>query len=292
MVSMINSFTEKEIEGVGLGLRHRHFREFIENNPDVPWLEVHTENFFHAGSTASKYLEKIRQDYPISAHSVGLSLGSSSVDCPVREEHLQRVKETIERLQPRLVSDHLSWSASDKVHYLPDLLPVPYTEEALGIMVENISHVQDTLKRQILVENPSSYLDYKDSPIPEWEFLVELSNRSGCALLLDVNNIFVSAHNHNFDASNYIKQIPLEPVKEIHLAGYSIRKIEGEEVYIDEHGAPVFDPVWNLYIEAIERFGAIPTLIEWDTNVPEFEVLMAEKLKADSCLQNKKINKV
>jgi len=270
-----------KIEGVGLGLRHRHFQEFIDDKPDVPWLEVHTENFFNADYSASQYLEKIRENYPLSAHSVGLSLGSSSVACPVREEHLQKIKQTVDRLQPMLVSDHLSWSASDSVHYLPDLLPVPYTEEALDVMVQNIDHVQTVLKRQILVENPSSYLAYIDSPIPEWEFLAALSEKAGCGILLDVNNIYVSAHNHGFDAAYYLQQIPVTPVQEIHLAGYSVREIEGEDVYIDTHGHRVYDPVWELYMKAIDRFGAVPTLIEWDVDVPELTVLMEEKAKAE-----------
>ncbi len=287
----MNGFTQNKISGVGLGLRHQHFQDFIEDKPDVPWLEIHTENFFNPGSTASKHLEKIRQDYPLSAHSVGLSLGSSSVACPVREEHLQKIKTTIERLEPQLISDHLSWSASDKVHYLPDLLPVPYTEEALEIMVQNINHVQETLNRQILVENPSSYLGYKDSPIPEWEFLIALADKTGCGLLLDVNNIYVSAHNHPFDAEFYLQQIPVAPVQEIHLAGFEVRKVEGQDVYIDTHGKPVYDPVWNLYIKTIDKFGDVPTLIEWDTNVPEFAILMEEKAKAETILAKAKTEK-
>jgi len=274
----------QKIEGVGLGLRHCHFQEFIDDKPKVPWLEVHTENFFSVGCAASKYLDKIRQDYPLSAHSVGLSLGSASVDCSVREQHLQQVKQTIDRLEPVLVSDHLSWSASDSVNYLPDLLPVPYTEEALDVMVQNIDHVQAVLKRQILIENPSSYLSYKDSPISEWAFLNALVERTGCGLLLDVNNIYVSAHNHGFDAEHYLQQIAVEPVQEIHLAGYAVRQVEGQDVLIDTHGHRVYGPVWDLYIKAVERFGAVPTLIEWDVDVPDLAVLMDEKAKADTIM--------
>ncbi len=288
----MNIFTDDKISGVGLGLRNQHFQEFIEDKPDVPWLEIHTENFFSSGSTASKYVEQIRRDYPFSAHCVGLSLGSVAVDCEVRENHLQKVKATVERLQPALVSDHLSWSASDKVHYLPDLLPVPYTDEALGVMVENIDHVQEVLGRQILVENPSSYLAYKDSPIPEWEFLNALVKKSGCGILLDINNIYVSAHNHGFDAEFYLSQIPIEPVQEIHLAGYDVRNVEGQDVYIDTHGKRVYDPVWDLYIRAIDRFGGVPTLIEWDNDVPKLEVLMEEKAKADVIMNRAKKERV
>jgi len=274
----------QKIKGVGLGLRHQHFQEFIENKPDVPWLEVHTENFISQGSTSSKYLAKIRQDYPVSAHCVGMSLGSAVIGCPVREQHLQKIKKTVEWLQPSLVSDHLSWSASDGVHYLPDLLPLPYTEEAFKVVTENINRVQDVLQRQILVENPSSYLSFVDSSILEWDFLAELSKTTGCGLLLDVNNIYVSAHNHDFDALTYLERLPKEAVKEMHLAGYTVDHIEGKEVFIDSHGHRVYDGVWKLYEQALKRFGAVPTLIEWDTDVPELSVLLEEKNKAEAII--------
>lgn len=274
----------KKIKGVGLGLRHRHFQEFIEKKPDVSWLEVHTENFFSQHSTSSKYLAKIRQDYPMSAHCVGMSLGSAAVACHVREQHLQKIKKTIDWLQPSMISDHLSWSASDGVHYLPDLLPIPYTEEAFEVVTKNINHAQDVLERQILIENPSSYLSFNDSTILEWDFLSALSKATGCGLLLDVNNIFVSAFNHGFDALTYLESLPVEAVKEIHLAGYSIDIVEGKEVYIDTHGQKVYDGVWLLYEKTIQRFGEVPTLIEWDTDVPELSVLLAEKKKAEAII--------
>jgi uncharacterized protein (UPF0276 family) len=274
----------QKIKGVGLGLRHQHFQDFIESKPDVPWLEVHTENFLNQDSTSSKYLASIRQNYEISAHCVGMSLGSAGVACPVREQHLQKIRKTLDWLQPALVSDHLSWSASDGVHYLPDLLPIPYTEEAFDVVTQNINRAQDVLQRQILVENPSSYLGLVDSTKLEWEFLASLSQATGCGFLLDVNNIFVSAHNHNFDALVYLASLPVDAVKEIHLAGYSIDTIEGKEVYIDTHGQRVYDGVWQLYEKAIERFGAVPTLIEWDTDVPELSVLLDEKSKAEAIM--------
>jgi len=280
----------RKINGVGIGLRHRHFKEFIDQTPDVPWLEVHTENFFSQHSTSSKYLAKIRQNYPISAHCVGLSLGSAAVSCPVREQHLQQVKKTIEWLQPSMVSDHLSWSASDGVHYLPDLLPIPYTEEAFEVVAKNINHVQDVLQRQILIENPSSYLSFNDSTITEWNFLAVLSKVTGCGLLLDVNNIYVSAYNHGFDALAYLKSLPTDAVKEIHLAGYSVDNIEGKEVYIDTHGQKVHEGVWQLYEKAIQRFGDVPTLIEWDTDIPDLSILLAEKKKAETII-DKVLNK-
>ena len=272
------------IKGVGIGLRYQHFQEFIEHKPDVPWLEVHTENFLNKHSTSSKYLATIRQNYQISAHCVGMSLGSADVTCPVREQHLQKINKTLDWLQPSLVSDHLSWSACDGVHYLPDLLPIPYTEEAFDVVTQNINRSQDILQRQILVENPSSYLGFVDSTITEWDFLADVSQVTGCGLLLDVNNIFVSAHNHNFDAIAYLNSLPADAVKEIHLAGYSIDTIEGKEVYIDTHGQRVYDGVWQLYEKAIERFGAVPTLIEWDTDVPELSVLLEEKSKAEAIM--------
>jgi len=274
----------QNIKGVGIGLRHQHFQEFIENKPDVPWLEIHTENFLNQDSTSSKYLASIRQNYQISAHCVGMSLGSADVVCPVRERHLQKIKKTLDWLEPALVSDHLSWSASDGVHYIPDLLPIPYTEEAFDVVTQNINRAQDVLQRQILIENPSSYLGFVDSTIHEWEFLANLSQETGCGLLLDVNNIFVSAYNHGFDAIAYLQSLPVAAVQEIHLAGFSIDKVEGKEVYIDTHGQKVYDGVWTLYEKAIERFGEVPTLIEWDTDIPELSVLLEEKNKAEAII--------
>jgi len=277
------------IKGVGLGLKHQHFQEFIENKPDVPWLEIHTENFFSSDSISAKYLARISQEYPISAHCVGMSLGSAAIDCPVRELHLQKIRKTIGWLQPSLLSDHLSWSTSGGGHYLPDLLPIPYTEESFTLVASNIKHAQDVLQRQILIENPSSYLTYVDSPISEWQFLAALTEETGCGLLLDVNNIYVSAHNHGFDALEYLNNIPVTAVQEIHLAGFSIDKVEGIEIYMDTHGHKVHHAVWLLYEHAIKRFGALPTLIEWDTNVPELAVLLAEKSKAEAII-NKVVN--
>ena len=274
----------QRIQGVGISLKHQHFQEFINNKPDVPWLEVHTENFFSQASTSSKYLAQIRQHYPISAHCVGMSLGSAAINCPIREQHLHNIKNTVEWLQPGLISDHLSWSASPAGHFLPDLLPIPLTQEAFTIVANNIKQAQDILQRQILVENPSSYLTYVDSPMTEWQFLSSLADETGCGLLLDVNNIYVSAHNHHFDCLTYLNNIPLSAVKEIHLAGFSTEIIEGKELYIDTHGHRVCDDVWLLYEQAIKRFGVLPTLIEWDTNIPELAVLLDEKSKAEAII--------
>ena len=276
-----DGFTDKPIKGAGIGLRHRHFEEIIENHPIIPWLEVHTENFFSPGSPASLMLDKVRADYPISAHCVGLSLGSAD---GLDEQHLHKVKNFIERMEPSLVSDHLSWNHASDV-FLPDLLPLPYTEESLGIICTNIKKVQDYLKRQILIENPSSYLSFSSSIIPEWEFIAEVAEHSGCGILLDVNNIHVNAHNHGFKPTKYLDALAPEFVKEIHLAGYSVNENEGKKIYIDDHGAPVYEAVWRLFKKAVQKFRDTPVLIEWDTNVPELSVLLKERKKAEKILE-------
>lgn len=280
-------FSHTSIQGVGLGLRHAHFNDFSPEDehtprPDVPWLEVHTENFMYPGSAPAKHLEHIREHYPLSMHCIGMSLGTDYHDIEPFLAHLSKLKHTIDRYEPSLVSDHLSWSGVEHQHFVPDLLPIPYTQEALTVVVDNINRAQDVLKRQILVENPSSYLSYTGDIIPEWEFLVDVAKRSGCALLLDLNNIYVSSHNHGFDADHYLNAIPVDMVREIHLAGYSVSEVEGQDVYIDTHSKPVYDGVWQLYDQALHRFGDIPTLIEWDVDVPDLSVLMEEKSKADA----------
>lgn len=264
------------IAGVGIGLRHRHFREIIASRPAIPWFEVHTENFFAPGSAALRLLEEIRAHYPLSAHCVGLSLGSTE---PVKEAHLAAVKHFIDRFEPALVSDHLSWGAVQGTH-LPDLLPVPYTEEALTILVDNIDQTQNYLGRTILLENPSSYLALASSHIPEQEFYVSVAEYSGCGLLLDINNIYVTCTNQGLDAHAYLAAIPTHLVKEIHLAGYGSTTVGGQEVLVDTHGSPVHDPVWKLFDSVSERFAKVPVLIEWDTEVPELPVLLAEREKA------------
>lgn len=263
------------LTGIGIGLRHKHLRRIMDEKPAIDWLEVHTENFFSAGSAASQCLEIIRQDYPLSAHCVGLSLGSAQ---PVSNEHLAQIKHFMDRFQPLLVSDHLSWGAMGGIH-LPDLLPLPYTEEALHTLVQNIQRTQEALGRQILIENPSSYVTFSHSTIPEHEFLVSAALNSGCGLLLDVNNVAVSCYNHGWDAAAYLAAIPAALVQEIHLAGYSIQEMEGRRIYIDTHGAAVYPEVWELYTLALQQFEA-PALIEWDTDVPELEVLLSERDKA------------
>lgn len=265
----------------GIGLRAEHYDAVLEDRPPVGWLEVHSENYFGAGGKPLDYLERIRARYPLSLHGVGLSIGSTD---PLDRQHLAKLKELIRRFEPALVSEHLSWSSVGG-RYFNDLLPLPYTEEALDHMIARVVQVQDVLGRQILIENPSSYLQYVESAIPEWEFLVELAERTGCGVLLDVNNIYVSACNHGFDATTYLQAVPRHIVREIHLAGFTVNRVDDGEILIDTHNQPVWPPVWALYRQAVQRFGRIPTLIEWDTDLPELTVLVDEAYRADAILE-------
>lgn len=265
----------------GIGLRADHYDAVLETLPPVGWLEVHSENYFGAGGKPLDYLERIRTHYALSLHGVGLSIGSTD---PLNQRHLAQLKGLIQRFEPTLVSEHLSWSSVGG-RYLNDLLPLPYTEDALDHFSKRVVQVQDALGRQILIENPSSYLQYAASAIPEWEFLTVLAERSGCGVLLDVNNIYVSARNHGFDASAYLRAIPRHLVREIHLAGFTVNRFAGSEILIDTHSRPVDPAVWALYRQAVARFGAIPALVEWDTDLPELAVLVAEAEHADAILE-------
>jgi uncharacterized protein (UPF0276 family) len=265
----------------GIGLRADHYDAVLETLPPVGWLEVHSENYFGAGGKPLDYLERIRTHYALSLHGVGLSIGSTD---PLNQRHLAQLKGLIQRFEPTLVSEHLSWSSVGG-RYLNDLLPLPYTEDALDHFSKRVVQVQDALGRQILIENPSSYLQYAASAIPEWEFLTVLAERSGCGVLLDVNNIYVSACNHGFDASAYLRAIPRHLVREIHLAGFTVNRFAGSEILIDTHSRPVDPAVWVLYRQAVARFGAIPALVEWDTDLPELAVLVAEAEHADAILE-------
>lgn len=260
----------------GIGLRAPHYRELVDRKPEIGWVEVHSENFFGAGGQPHWFLDRVRRDYPLSLHGVGLSLGSVG---PLDPAHLRRLKELVRRYEPCLVSEHLSWSAVVGRHF-NDLLPLPYTEEALQLFGVHVMETQDYLRRQILIENPSSYVAFRHSTIPESEFLRAVVDRTGCGILLDVNNVHVSAVNHGFDPYDYIAAIPARDVGEIHLAGHE----QGEHCLIDTHGTRVADPVWGLYEWTVQRLGAIPTLIEWDTNIPVLDVLLAEARKADTLL--------
>ena len=260
----------------GIGLRFQHHQAVVDSRPEVAWLEVHTENYM-GGGTPLSYLDAIRLDYPLSLHGIGLSLGSAD---GLNAAHLERIRRVIERFEPGLVSEHLSWSIADGV-YLADLLPLPLTEEALDVVCRHVDQTQAYLRRRILIENPSTYLRFKHSTIPECEFLAAVAQRTGCGLLCDVNNIYVSASNHGWDPAAYLAALPAEAIGEIHLAGHSVRQLDdGRVLRIDDHGSRVAAAVWALYAEALARFGAVPTLIEWDTDVPPLEVLLDEAAQA------------
>lgn len=261
----------------GIGLRAPHYAEVLDTRPAIPWLEVHSENFFADGGRSHEILTRIRNDYPLSLHGVGLSLGSTD---PLNRWHLDKLKGLIERYKPGLVSEHLCWSSVGN-RYLNDLLPLPYTEEALAHVSERIVYVQEYLGRRILIENLSSYLQFTHSTIPEWEFLAAVAARSGCGILLDINNIYVNAINHGFDAATYLEAIPVPVVQEMHLAGYE----DTGDCLIDTHGHRVYPPVWDLYALAVERFGRVPTLIEWDADIPALSVLLDEAAKAQTILE-------
>ena len=263
----------------GVGLRARHVAELSASRPVVPWLEVHPENYMGGGAALAS-LEAIRRDHPVSLHGVGLSLGTAG---PIDRRHLARLAALVHRIEPCLVSEHLSWSAIDGA-YLNHLLPLPYTEEALAAMAEHVHEVQEALGRPILVENPSSYLRFRHSTLEEPAFLSELVGRTGCGILCDVNNVYVSAGNLGFDAASYLDALPARAIGEIHLAGHAENDVDGHTMLIDDHGSPVGLAVWDLFRRAIRRFGRVPTLIEWDTDVPALGVLLSEARIAEGIL--------
>ena len=260
---------------VGLGLRAPHLSEVAETHPPVAWWEVHVENHL-GGGPSRRRLDTIRGHYPIALHGVGLSLGTA--DGP-DHRHLARVRALTEALDPVLVSEHLSWSIAGGT-YLNHLLPLPYTEESLGVVADNVERAQDALGRRLLVENPSSYLRFRQSDLGEAEFLAELARRTGCGLLCDVNNVYVTCRNFGLDARAYLDALPAGAVGEIHLAGHAVNDADGRPILIDDHGSPVCEAVWALYERALERFGPMPTLIEWDTDIPALAVLIDEGERA------------
>lgn len=265
----------------GIGLRQPHYTEILEKKPRIAWLEVHSENYFAEGSKASRSLEKIRELYPISLHGVGLSLGSADA---LNWQHLKKLRDLIERIHPCLVSDHLSWSSING-HYLHDLLPLPYSHEALSHISDRIIQVQDYLNRQILIENISSYVSYYESTLKEWDFLNAVAAKTGCGILLDINNIYVSSVNLNFDPLTYIRAISANLVQEIHLAGFTTTLIKNKEVLIDTHDRPISSSVWELYKEAILKLGHKPTIIEWDKQLPTLETLYLEAYRAEQIMR-------
>lgn len=271
----------KKLHGVGIGLKAQHYDDILRTQPAIDWLEVHPENYMGDGGLPHKYLREITEHYPLSMHGVGLSLGSEK---GVSDEHLAALTHVVNRYQPAQVSEHLSWSHWNQ-HFLNDLLPLPYNQEALNVVVNNIHKVQDALKQKICVENPSAYLSFHQSDMSETEFLGELVKKTGCGLLLDINNVYVSANNQQYSAEHYIDDYPLAAVSEIHLAGHAQEIIENEIVLIDDHGSPVIDDVWELYRYTLRKLAAQtdslpPVLIEWDTDIPELDQLIEEAEKA------------
>ena len=261
-------------DAVGVGLRLPHMAEIAATRPQIGFLEVHAENYM-AETLALDRLLELRRDYPVSLHGVALSLGSAEA---LDRDHLARLKALIEQVEPVLVSEHLAWSAIGGV-YLNDLLPLAYTEASLELFCRHVEEAQEGLGRRLLIENPSSYLRYRLSQIPEAEFMTEIARRTGCGILCDVNNIYVSAFNFGFDPIAYLQALPVEAIGEIHLAGH--HAAEGVDILIDDHGSRVAEPVWQLYAAALRRFGPVLTLIEWDTNLPAFGVLLEEARRAE-----------
>lgn len=265
----------------GIGLRPTHFRDAIETQPSVGWFEVHAENFMGHGGPNHYVLEQISKDYPLSFHAVGMSIASHERP---NAQHLNRLKELVDRYQPYFVSEHLAWSSHAGVCF-NDLLPIPYAEETLKTVSDHIDEIQGALNRQILIENPATYVQFNESSLSEIHFLTQLANRTGCGLLLDINNVFVCAVNHGFDATSYIDSFPIDYVAEIHLAGHA-RDIDdqGNPLLIDSHDRAICDTVWTLYERVIRQGRPIPTLIERDKCLPELNELVAEARNADNIL--------
>jgi uncharacterized protein (UPF0276 family) len=260
----------------GIGLRAPHVAEIERARPAIGFLEIHAENYL-APSPARQAIERLRADYAFSLHAVGLSLGSAE---GFDEAHLARVATLVREHEPELVSDHLSWSVLDG-RYFNDLLPLPYSEEALEVVVRNVGRVQDVLRRPVAIENPSCYLSFASSTMSEPEFLAELARRSGCGLLLDANNIVVTAHNLALDPAAWLAGLPGSAITEYHLAGHAVNDADGQPILIDDHGSCTSEAVWRLYTEAVRRFGPRPTLVEWDTDIPELGVLLGEAARAE-----------
>jgi uncharacterized protein (UPF0276 family) len=256
---------------IGIGLRAPHHQQMLEDLPAVDWLEVHSENFFIENTLNRRILDQLSTTYPLSLHGIGLSLGS--VD-PINKQHLMQMKALIDCYNPALISEHLSWSSVNS-RYFNDLLPVPYTKESLNVFCDKLNQVQDALGRALHIENPTTYLAFKDSNIFEWDFLNEIEQRCGCGLLLDLNNIYVNSVNLGLDAQQYLREINLSAVKEIHLAGFTRKQLATGEILIDTHGSEVSEPVWQLFSQIRELCKA-PALIEWDSDIPPLEKLLEQ----------------
>lgn len=268
----------------GLGFKPEHFQDIRQMRPALGFFEVHAENYMGAGGPPHRMLAALRQDYALSLHGVGLSIGG-----PERLDgaHLARLKALVDRYQPESFSEHLAWS-SHGADYLNDLLPLPYTAETLRIVCDHVDEVQAVLGRRMLLENPSTYVLFTQSTMAETDFLAEVARRTGCGLLLDVNNVFVSATNHRLDPMDYLAAYPVASVEEIHLGGHAAEDLASGPLLIDDHARPVADPVWTLYAAALALTGPQPTLIEWDNDVPDFPVLLAEAHRAGRMLEARK----
>lgn len=274
--------TMRQPLGYGLGLRRQHYETVLEEKPSIDWFEILTENYLVDGGRPLHYLERVRELYPLVMHGVSLSIGGSDA---LNIDYLRQVKNLAQRIEPEWISDHLCWTGVDRLN-MHDLLPLPYTEEALAHVVERVKRVQDFLGRQLLLENVSSYITYQASTMQEWEFIGAIAEQADCLLLLDVNNVYVSAFNHEFDPLDYLRNIPAHRVKQIHLAGH----LDCGDYLIDTHDHPVVAPVWELYAEAVRLFGSVATMIERDDNIPPFAELFAELEQAraigESVLKN------
>ncbi|UEO00449.1 DUF692 domain-containing protein [Acidiferrobacter thiooxydans] len=276
------AFTPLDIPArAGVGLRVPHYADFLERSPVIDWIEVHTENLFVPGGAIHRVVGQVRRDHPLSLHGVSLSLGSGD---PLSLEHLRRVRELVRRYEPGLVSDHVCWVSAEG-RYLHDLLPVPYTEDMLCYMADRVMRTQELLQRQILVENPSAYLQFTEEQMPEWEFLNGLARKSGCGILLDVNNLYVCSRNLGIDVDEYLNHLHGDVVQEIHLAGFSVEYVGDHEILIDTHSRRVWPEVWALYAKALAVLNRpLPTLIEWDTDLPSLDALLSEAKEAQNHL--------
>ncbi len=262
--------------GVGIGLRHPHFVEILAQRPSLAFVEIHSENYFNPHSRNRAYLDQIAQHYALSCHGVGLSLGSKD---PLSNKHLMQLKALIDDYDPILVSEHLSWGSFDG-RYFNDLLPLPYTQEMLRHFADRVDQVQQVLGRQILIENPSAYLQFNHAELSEWQILNQLVASTSCGLLLDLNNIYVSSFNLGLDSETYLAEIDHSAVAEIHLAGFTRKTLDSREILIDTHGSRVSKEVWDLYFSYLKLDPQVVTLIEWDTDIPPLAVLLEEQQKA------------
>ena len=268
----VSPYNKNTIKGCGIGLRIDHFDEIETQKPNIPWFEILSDNYLLEGTIQRDFLYHIRNDYPVTFHGVGLSIGSTD---PLNMDYLQRLKKLKDEVQPAWISDHLCWTSAHGM-VTHDLIPLPYTQDIVKHIVDRILQVQDFLGEQIVIENVSSYLQFKATEMTEWDFINEVTNRSDCKLLLDVNNIYVSAQNHKFDAAEYLFAMPVDRVAEIHLAGYEDKGTH----LLDTHSRPVTEPVWDLFKKAIEHVGDVPALIEWDNDIPSLERVIEESTTA------------